>query len=92
MPLSLQEVAQEFSLSEETLTKESIRAYLVEQLRILDAERRARCPEFGVKTLLEMEELVQRGAVPEESLLEDFQDVDYLTTRVERIKQMLEEL
>jgi hypothetical protein len=92
MPLSLQEVAQEFSLSEETLTKESIRAYLVEQLRIFDAERRARCAKFGVKTLAAMEELVQRGTVPEESLLEDFQHVDYLTTRVERIKQMLEEL
>jgi hypothetical protein len=39
-----------------------------------------------------MDELLQQGAVSEERLLEDFQHVDYLTTRIARIKQMLQEL
>ncbi|MBI3329125.1 MAG: hypothetical protein HYZ81_20775 [Nitrospinae bacterium] len=61
-------------------------------LRSCDAERRARCARFGVATLAEMDTLLQQGAVTEEDILEDFQHVDYLTARVEGIKQMLEEL
>jgi hypothetical protein len=92
MSLSIQTVAQEFSLRAEELTRESLRAYLLEQLHTLDIERQARCAQFGVTSLAEMDELLQRGAVPEESLLEDFQRVDYLTTRIARLKQMLQEL
>jgi hypothetical protein len=39
-----------------------------------------------------MDELLQQEEVSEESILEDFQHVDYLTTRIARIKQMLQEL
>ena len=92
MSLSIQTVAQEFSLSEEALTRESLHAYLLEQLHTLDVERQARCAKFGVTSLTEMDELLQRGVVSEESTLEDFQYVDYLTTRIARVKQMLQEL
>jgi hypothetical protein len=92
MALSIQTVAQEFSLSEEALTRESLRAYLLEQLHTLDAERQACCAKFGVMSLTEMDALLQGGAVSEDSILEDFQQVDYLTTRIARIKQMLKEL
>jgi hypothetical protein len=45
-----------------------------------------------VTSLAEMDALLQGGAVSEEKILEDFQHVDYLTTRIARIKQMLKEL
>jgi len=92
MSLPIQQVAKEFTLSEETLTRESLRAFLLEQLRSLDAERQARCAKFGVTSLTEMDTLLQKGAVAEEDILEDFQHVDYLTARIERVKQMLMEL
>jgi len=92
MSLDVRQVAKEFSLSEEALTKESLRAFLLEQLRTLEAERRARCAKFGVTTLAEMDELLRQGTVTEEEILEDFQHVDYLTTRIGRVKKMLEEL
>lgn len=92
MPVSLREVASEFSLSEESLTRESLRAFLLEQLRILDTERRAICARFGVTTLAEMDALLRQGTVTEDAILEDFQHVDYLTTRIERVKAMLEEV
>ena len=38
-----------------------------------------------------METLFVEGKVEEEDMLEDFQEVDYLTARVERVKAMLEE-
>ena len=92
MAVNLREVASEFSLSEESLTRESLRAFLLEQLRLLDAERQARCAKFGVTSLSELDELVQKGAVSEEAVLDDFQNIDYLTTRIERVKAMLEEI
>ena len=91
MSVDLATVAREFSLSEEDLTREGIRAFLAEQLRLLDAERRARCAKFGVTSLEEMDGLIQRGEVEEQDILEDFQEVDYLCDRIARVRAMLEE-
>lgn len=92
MPVDIRDIAKEFSLTEEALTRESLRAFLLEQLRILDAERQARCAKFGATTLADMDELLKQGVVTEEAILEDFQHVDYLTSRIERVKAMLQEL
>jgi hypothetical protein len=92
MSVSVSDIAREFSLTEEDLTKESLKAFLLERLRLLEAERQARCAKFGVNTLKEMDQLLQQGAVTEEDILEDFQEVDYLTTRIERVKVMIGEL
>jgi hypothetical protein len=92
MSVDIQQVAKEFELSEDAVTRASLRAFLLEQLRAFDAERQARCAKFGVTNLTEMDALLQRGEVEEEAILEDFQNVDYLTTRIERIQQMLAEL
>ena len=91
MAVDVASVAKEFSLTEEAVTSESIRAFLLERLRLFDANWRARCSKFGVKSLEEMDGLIQRGEVEEDDILEDFQEVDYLCGRIERVKAMLEE-
>lgn len=91
MALDIVSVAKEFSLTEEAVARESLRAFLLQQLHILDTERRARCAKFGVKTLEEMDELLRQGKVEEDAILEDFQEVDYLCHRIGRVKAMLEE-
>ena len=90
--VAVKEVAREFALDEQELIRQSLRAFLLERLRLLDAERRAKCAKFGVTTLEEMDDLLKTGQVEEEAILEDFQDVDYLTTQVQRIQQLLEEI
>ena len=92
MSIDAATIAKEFSISEEELTRKSLRAFLLEQLRLLEAERKARCAKFGVKDLWEMEQLFVEGKVEEEEMLEDYQEVDYLTYRSERVKALLEEL
>ncbi len=92
MSIDATSIAKEFSLTEEELTRESLRAFLLEQLRLLEAERKARCAKFGVKDLWEMEQLFVEGKVEEEEMLEDYQEVDYLTHRSERVKALLQEL
>jgi hypothetical protein len=92
MSVPVSDIAKEFSLTEEELTSESLKAFLLERLRLLEAERQARCAKFGVSTLWEMDQLLRQGAVTEEDILEDFQEVDYLTARMGRVKDMLEKL
>ena len=92
MPVDASVIAREFSLTEADLQQKSLRAFLLEQLRLFEAERKARCAKFGVKDLWEMETLFVEGKVEEEDMLEDFQEVDYLTDRVERIKAMLKDI
>ena len=90
--VAVKQIAQEFALSEEELLRQSLRAFLLDKMQLLDSERRARCAKFGVASLEEMDKLIKNGSVEEEDILEDFQNVDYLTTQVERIRGLLKEL
>jgi len=88
--MNIKELAQEFALSEQDLIVQSLRAFVIEQLRLFQAEKQARCAKFGVVSLEEMESLIVEGAVEEQDILDDFQNVDYLTTRIERMEHLLE--
>jgi len=61
--IDVQQIAQEFNLSEHELVQESLRAFLLDRLRLLDSERRARCARFGVTSLEEMDDLLKTGQV-----------------------------
>jgi hypothetical protein len=87
--MDVQKIAQEFNLSEQELVQESLRAFLLDRFQLLDSERRACCAKFGVTSLEEMDDLLKTGQVEEEDILEDFQHVDYLTTQIQRIRQLL---
>jgi len=90
--INIGELAQEFALSEQDFIVQGIRAFITEQLRLFRAERQARCAKFGVTSLEEMDRLIADGTVEEEDILDDFQNVDYLTMRVERMERLLETL
>ncbi|MGA9348325.1 MAG: hypothetical protein WBW48_05910 [Anaerolineae bacterium] len=90
--VAVKQIAKEFALSEKELLQQSLRAFLLDRMQLLESERRVRCAKFGVSSLEEMDELIRKGSVEEEDILEDFQNVDYLTTQIERIQELLEEL
>jgi hypothetical protein len=90
--IAVRQIAQEFALGEEELIRQSLRAFLLDKVQLLESERQARCAKFGVNSLEEMDELIRNGLVEEEDILEDFQNVDYLTTEIERIQGLLKEL
>ncbi len=71
--IAVRQIAQEFALSEEELVRQSLRAFLLDKMQLLESERRARCAKFGVHSLEEMDELIKNGLVEEEDILEDFQ-------------------
>lgn len=92
MVVEMKQVAQELALGEEQVLREALRALLRDKIRALEAERRARCAKFGVTSLAEMDELIRTGQVEEDAILEDFQNVDYLTHRIARLQKLLGEL
>ena len=92
MRISAREIAREFSMNEKELRRESLRAFLLAKLRLLESERQVRCAKFGVRSLEEMDKLIKQGVVEEDAILEDFQNVDYLTARIKRIQKFLETL
>ncbi len=92
MAVPMIQVAQELAMSEEQVMRESLRALLRAKIHSLDAERRARCARFGVSTLQELDELGRAGKVDEDAVLDDFQNVDYLTNRIARLQHLLGEI
>ncbi|MBI4791055.1 MAG: hypothetical protein HY782_28835 [Chloroflexi bacterium] len=89
MAIEMTQVAQELAMNEDELMREALRALLRAKIHSLDAERRSRCAKFGVSSLQEMDELVRSGSVAEEDILDDFQNVDYLTNRMKRLQQLI---
>ena len=92
MAIEMTQVAQELAMNEDELMREALRALLRAKIHSFDAERRARCAKFGVSSLQEMDELVRTGRVAEDAILDDFQNVDYLTNRIKRLEPMLGEI
>ncbi len=90
--IAYETVATELSLSSEELMESSLLAYLHEQLRFENAERLVLCRKHGVSSLQELDQLLVMGEVDEETILEDFQRIDYLTHRVRRLRELLEQL
>jgi hypothetical protein len=92
MAVEMKQVAQELEMSEDQTIREALRALLSTRVHSLDAERRARCAKFGVASLQELDELIRTGAVDEDAVMEDFQNVDYLTNRIARLQELLREI
>jgi hypothetical protein len=92
MAIEMRNVAQELAMSEEDVAREALRALLRAKIHAFDAERRARCIKFGVNSLQEMDELIKAGKVDEDAVLDDFQNVDYLTNRIARLQKLLGEI
>lgn len=85
-------LAEAFSLTEDELLHEGLRSFLQERLRLLTAEYHSRCARFGVASLEELDQKIRRGEVPEESVWEDFREIDHLAEQIERIRQLLESI
>jgi hypothetical protein len=89
MAIEMRQVARELAMSEDQVAREALRALIRAKIHAYDAERRARCAKFGVSSLQEMDALIRAGKITEDQILDDFQNVDYLTNRVARLQQLL---
>ncbi|MBI5651220.1 MAG: hypothetical protein HZC40_12370 [Chloroflexi bacterium] len=91
MAIEMRQIAHELAISEDQVAHKALRALVRAKIHAYNAERRARCAKFGVTSLQEMDALIRAGKIAEDEILDDFQNVDYLTSRVARLQQLLGE-
>jgi len=89
MSLTIHAVADQLAIPSQELWRQALQAFLREQARIYNVERLGLCQKYGVSSLLEMDGLVAEGKVDEETILPDFQRVDFLTAKLRKLDDLL---
>jgi len=92
MSLSIDAVANQLAIPAEELWRQALQAFLREQVRFYNVERLRLCQKYGVSSLQEMDELVAQGRVDEETILLDFQRVDFLTAELRKLDELMAEV
>ena len=92
MSLSIEMVAKELNIPKEEIERKSLQAFLLDQLRKLEADMKVRCVKWNVTSLGDMEKLIEEGKVVESDILDDFHEVDYLSGQIRLIKEMIDKL
>ncbi len=84
--------AQSFALSSDALVEQGLKAFLLDQLALLNAEFHSLLNRHQVRSFEEFDKLVIEHPDTESVLLSDFQHADFLCSRISNIKQWLNEL
>ena len=82
---TIEEIAKTLDLDPVELERESLKSFLGKELRNTEVEIYKIGNKHGVKSVLELDERLQRGEIKEEDMLEDFMELEFLETRREKI-------
>ena len=88
----LDTVAQELHISEDDLLKQGVRALLERQLREVKARIFEITGRYGVSSAEEMEARYREGTLEEADSWQDFQRLDHLEYKRDRLLQLIETL
>ena len=78
MTVSVEAIAETLGLKKEELIKNGVKAYLESELRRINAEIIIIHNRYGVTTLNELDEKINKGELSETATFEDFTKLDYL--------------
>ncbi len=85
-------IAERFSITPDRLMEQGLKAFLEDQLALLTSEFRALLAKHAVASLQDFDRLITENPDGESNLLPDFQRVDFLSSRIDEIKQWMAEL
>lgn len=88
----LNTIAEELSISKDELLKEALRAVVERQLRQIRAEIAVICRRYGVSSVEEMEARYRDGSLEEAGSWRDWQRLDHLEYKRDRLIRLLEDL
>jgi len=86
------EIAEELKFPKEVVLEESLSAFLEKKLREVRARIFQISGKYGVSSVREMEERYKQGTLKEEGTWQDFQRLDHLEYKRDRLIQLLKEL
>lgn len=89
MSLTIHAVADQLAIPDQELWRQALQAYLREEARFYNAERLRLCQKYDVSSLQEMDDLVIEGKVDEDTILSDFQRVDFLTAKLRQLDELM---
>lgn len=88
----IDEIAGVLKMDRDALARASIKAFLERELRSIEADMFEIWTKHGVKSIFELDDMLKRGVVREEDVLDDFQELDYLESRRDEILAAMKSL
>lgn len=85
-------VAKKLEIEPQTLERESLRLFLTQRLRLVEAERLALCTRYDVSSVEEMDEAIRQGKIHEEEGFEDYFTLDHLEHTRDRLLDALKDV
>ena len=85
-------IALRLQLSPQELERQSLRLFLGHRLRLVESQLLSLAHKHGVRTVTELDELVQRGRIHEAEAFEDYFEFDYLEAERDTLLDSLKEL
>jgi hypothetical protein len=85
-------IAPKLSLTPQELERESLRVFLAHRLRLIESQLWELASRYGVKTVTELDERIQRGNFHEAEAFEDYFKFDYLEEERDALQDSLKEL
>jgi len=85
-------IALRLQLSPQELERQSLRLFLGHRLRLVESQLLSLARRYGVRTITELDELVQRGQIHEAEAFEDYFEFDYLEAERDTLLDSLKEL
>lgn len=88
----LERAATRLNVVPEKLERESLRAYLERNLRLVESELYMLAQRYGVQTVEELDKAIQSGRFHEKDTFEEFFRFDYLENERQTLRELLEQL
>jgi len=88
----LERAATRLNVVPEKLERESLRAYLERNLRLVESELYMLAQRYGVQTVEELDKAIQYGRFHEKDTFEEFFRFDYLENERQTLRELLEQL
>ncbi|MEW5829523.1 MAG: hypothetical protein AB1846_11575 [Chloroflexota bacterium] len=88
----LNELAQELQIPEDDLIRRGLYSYLERQLRTVQAEIFEITSKYNLSSVEEMDDRYRKGALEEADSWRDFQRLDHLEYKRDRLQKLLESL
>ena len=88
----IQKVAKILHEDAKRLERESLKNFLEKNLHSIEAEIYELARKHGIRSVFELDEKLKKGQIKEEHMRDDFQKLDFLTSRKEDILNAIEEI
>ena len=85
-------IAMKLQISPQELERDSLRVFLRHQIRLIESQLFSLAHKYGVRTVAELDRLVQDGTVHEQEAFEDYFEFDYLEATRDALRESLREL